>query len=125
MGDEDSVSGAEFGRWRADFQAYQTRLDTRLDKGFGDLNERLDTLNGRTRSLESGVAVLGSRVTKVETSGCGQLLQHQQVISAMAVTPDAKPIHRDPRAYAGAGIGTLIATVLYELIKHLVPGLGV
>ena len=37
------------------------RLEDRIADGFKQINERLDTLNGRTRKNESDIAVLNER----------------------------------------------------------------
>lgn len=48
---------------RDEFRDFRDELTKRLDQGFGDLNDRLDALNGRTRSNEMAIAVLRARET--------------------------------------------------------------
>ena len=40
------------------------RLYERVDRGFADLNDRLDELNGRTRTAEQKIAVIEDRGTR-------------------------------------------------------------
>jgi len=115
---EDLVTGAEFGRWRVDFQEFQRRLEERLDRGFEDMNERLDVLNGRTRTNSERIAVLDERTTVIATKGCARLDQHQ------ALLLDPTPVvvrrwHEHPATKAGAGglgLGAGIGAVI-EVVK--------
>jgi hypothetical protein len=43
---------------RDEFRDVMNALRDELRNGFGDLNDRLDELNGRTRTVETKVAVL-------------------------------------------------------------------
>jgi len=45
------------------------RLYERMDRGFTDLNERLDALNGRTRVAEQKIAVLEDRGVRSRDHG--------------------------------------------------------
>lgn len=46
---------------QADLNDLRDFLTERLDKGFGDVNKRLDELNGRTRKAESDIVRLQER----------------------------------------------------------------
>lgn len=49
------------------------RLYARMDAGFGQINDRLDVLNGRTRTAEQKIAVLDDRAGagKAAVTGAG------------------------------------------------------
>lgn len=47
------------------------RIYERMDRGFVDLNERLDALNGRTRVNETDIAVLKDRSSSGVAAACG------------------------------------------------------
>lgn len=93
---EDVVSGAEFGRFRNDFLAFQDRLQRQIDTGFGGVHGRLDELNGRTRRNSEAIAVIDTRIGNLETEegsvsavvtnirdhGCSQLENHTSVLQA-------------------------------------------
>lgn len=119
---DDVVTGGEFGRWRADFAAFQERLDERMDRGFGGLNSRLDDLNGRTRKNAEAIVALDGRIDAIATHGCGQLEAHRAVMEANG--PEGKPWHRDKRTWVGTGVGAGVIAVLYEIISTLHAYIG-
>ena len=53
---------------RDDLHDVRDVLSQRMDKGFDAITERLDTLNGRTRSNEQAIAVLQDRQGQVSKS---------------------------------------------------------
>jgi hypothetical protein len=125
VGEQDAVSAGEFGRWRSDFQAFQARLDERLDAGFGGMNDRLDDLNGRTRKNSEAISVLDERVNSIRVSGCAQLSAHRAVMDEvpLAVRKTWRDWHPAAKAGAGVGVGAgLIAVV--ELINRLLAHFG-
>ena len=123
---EEFVTGAEFGRFRADFQAFQNRLEERLDHGFGGMNTRLDALNGRTRGAEQNIAVIGRRLEAIESEdraieatvgqiqlhGCAQLAQHEAAVETLGWSKQKKA------AAAGGlvGLGALMWPAIQQLI---------
>lgn len=48
-------------------------LSARLERGFDDINTRLDVLNGRTRVVETDVAVLKSQDSRDPSARWGAL----------------------------------------------------
>lgn len=127
MAEQEYVTGNEFGRWRADFAAYQTReaahlelmerrilehIDARVD----GIDGRLDVLNGRTRTNSEAIVKLDGQVEAIAA--------HRQTLAALAAAPMAELIevtrprwHRDKRVMVGAGIGTTAMTVLWALTR--------
>ena len=103
-GPQDFVTGPEFGRFRADFQAFQDRIEQRIEHGFTGINARLDLLNGRTRSAEQTIAVVERRLMAIESEdgaieatieqiqqhGCGKLGTHEMVLRELGWTPQKK-----------------------------------
>lgn len=110
--DQEFVTAGEFGRWRQDFQAFQARLDDRLESGFGGLNTRLDDLNGRTRKQAEAIVALDVRVSEIASHGCGQLEAHRAAMDAVAETRGGS---RRPYVIGG-GIVAGIAAVA-EIVK--------
>ena len=113
MSDEFITSG-EFARWRSDFQAFQGRLDGRLDKGFDGLNDRLDDLNGRTGENAKAIIALDSRVENIRTSGCSQVKAHRNTLDRIA---SPEKWHQDKRVWVGGAGGASIVAALYEIAK--------
>jgi len=124
---DEFVSGAEFGRFRADFQAFQNRLEERLDHGFVGMNNRLDALNGRTRNSEQNIAVIERRLGAIEAEdsyiektvedikshGCAQLEKHEAVVETLGWSSRKKV------AAAGGlvGLGALIWPALQQIAQ--------
>jgi hypothetical protein len=133
MRDADMVTGAEFGRWRSDFAAFQERLETRLNEGFGGLNGRLDELNGRTRkNTEELVAVdtrldqlepIGTRVQAIQERGCAQLATHRQLLATDAgegLTLTPARWTKKKQALVGGGLvasGAALLPLLQEILR--------
>lgn len=117
---EDNVSGAEFGRWRQDFSAFQDRLESRLNDGFTGVHDRLDELNGRTRKNSEAVVALDMRVTAIQSTGCGQFQAHRAVLEATTdLDAPTRKWHQDKRII-GPAVGLGVPAALYggfELIK--------
>lgn len=121
---EDFVTGAEFGRWRADHQAFQARLDSRLDAGFGGINERLDTLNGRTRKNSEDIVVLDQKVLGIATRGCGKYQEHSEALESVVVKSGGfRDWHPVAKAGAGAGVFAVLATLM-EIVNRLLQHFG-
>jgi hypothetical protein len=126
---EDYITGSEFGRWRSDHQAFQARLDSRLDAGFDGINERLDTLNGRTRKNSEDLVVLDQKVLHIAARGCGKYGEHKDVIEAIAARDPsvARPGWQDwhPAAKIGAGAGGFaVLATLMEMVNRLLQHFG-
>lgn len=92
-------------------------LDTLADKmadGFGHVNQRLDTLNGRTRTAEASIAVLQDRTKDMVCATHSE--QFRQLTSAVERIdergPRARPV-RDVALTGGAG-GALV--ILADLV---------
>ena len=112
---DDFVTSGEFGRWRSDFQAFQERLDERLDRGFSGVNHRLDDLNGRTRKNSEAIVSLDQRIDSIRNGGCGQLRAHQKLLGTDA--PKAR--WRDRRVWFGGGVGAALIAAMYEMAKAI------
>ena len=112
MGD-DNVTGAEFGRWRSDFAAFQDRLESRLSMGFGQINARLDELNGRTRKNSEGLGVLDARVSSIQEQGCAQIHAHRELVTEASALAAPAPSRKRDAAMAGGGAGLF---VIFDLI---------
>jgi hypothetical protein len=126
---EDYITGAEFGRWRSDHQAFQARLDSRLDAGFDGINERLDTLNGRTRKNSEDLVVLDQKVLHIAARGCGKYAEHKDAIESLVTKEVAtRQGWQDwhPAVKAGAGVGGFTAlAALMEIFNRLLQHFGV
>jgi hypothetical protein len=125
---DDFITGAEFGRWRLDHQAFQARLDSRLDAGFDGINERLDTLNGRTRKNSEDIVALDQKVLHVATRGCAKYGEHKDAIEAIVakevVTSGGfKDWHPVAKVGAGAG-GFAIIAAMMEIINRMLQHFG-
>lgn len=127
MADEYVTSG-EFGRWRTDFAAYQTReadhlesmerrIVAHIDARVDGIDQRLDELNGRTRKNSEAIIALDSQVEAIATHGCGQLAVHRQTLAEME--DRRPPLHRDRRAYGSAGLGAAVVALLYAAASWL------
>lgn len=132
---DDYVTGAEFGRWRLDFNSFQDRLETHLrasdverQAGFTGVHERLDELNGRTRKNSEALVALDGQVANVQARGCGQIAEHQKTLLAIsqapAVTTEEPPWHKNKNTWLGMGGGATIAAILYELVRIGAKALG-
>lgn len=113
---DEFVTSGEFGRWRADFQAFQERLDERLDTGFSGLNHRLDDLNGRTRKNSEAIVALDSRVENIRQSGCSQVRSHRSTLDKLDAGGTAN-WHKDKRVWFGGAGGASLIMALYEVAK--------
>ncbi len=114
---DEFITGGEFGRWRQDFQSFQVRLDERLERGFGGLNDRLDDLNGRTRKNSEAIVALDSRVENIRTSGCQNLKSHQAALTKLAVPP--QQWHKDKRLWFGSAAGASAIAAIYEVAQAI------
>jgi hypothetical protein len=112
---DEFITGGEFGRWRQDFQSFQERLDERLDRGFGGLNNRLDELNGRTRKNSEAIVSLDTRVENIRTSGCQNLKAHQTTLAKIG--PPQQRWHSDKRLWFGSAAGASVIALLYEVAQ--------
>lgn len=66
MAADEVITAGEFGRFRADFQQFQTRLEQRLNDGFTGLHSRLDDIDARTRSNAERIVCLDVRLGRIE-----------------------------------------------------------
>ncbi|MCX6551184.1 MAG: hypothetical protein NTY02_09310 [Acidobacteria bacterium] len=128
---DDFVTGAEFGRFRADFSSYQTReaalleamegrIVTHIDARVDGIDDRLDILNGQTKKNSEAVAVHTEQILAIQVRGCGQLAAHRGTLESLRPDPDVpdlKPWHRDKRTWTGTGMGIAGVTVLYSLAR--------
>ena len=114
---EEYITSGEFGRWRGDFQAFQERLEERLNEGFHGINHRLDELNGRTRRNSESIVALDSRVENIRHSGCARLHYHEKALALGATPPTAR--WKDKRLWVGGGVGAAIITTIYEGVRAL------
>lgn len=114
------ITGAEFGRWRVDFQAFQDRLEDRLAEGFHGVHSRLDELNGRTRKNSESIVVLTKDVELLQTKGCAQLQAHRGLLDVLPETGlSSTPWARRRQLIIGGGLvtgGALIIPVIREVI---------
>jgi hypothetical protein len=106
---DDFVTGGEFSRWRSDFQAFQSRLDERLDSGFAGINDRLDRLNGRQRVSEEALA-------RIQAGGCGQLAQHRELLQRSSEVAGLTAKNKAVLAGGAAGITGVVVAVV-EVVK--------
>ncbi len=112
---DEFITGGEFGRWRQDFQGFQERLDERLDRGFGGLNNRLDELNGRTRKNSEAIVSLDSRAENIRTGGCSPVKTHQAALAKMTLPRERW--HKDRRLWFGSAAGASVIALLYEVAQ--------
>jgi hypothetical protein len=130
---DDFVTGAEFGRFRLDFSAYQGReaklleamegrivahIDTRCD----GLDERLDVLNGQTRKNTDSVVLHNEKIETIQRGGCGQLAAHRTLLEGQRGDSDggtSRTLFRDKRTYAGGGLALAGTAALYGIARLL------
>lgn len=135
MPTDDVVTGAEFGRWRSDFQAFQTRLDSQLLDGFRGVHSRLDELNGRTRHNSEAIIVASARLDRIEDEdnkieevvrsikddGCSQLANHAQILKATGGVPAESilPFNLTSRKVAVGGGLVGLGTILWPILREI------
>lgn len=131
MGD-DMITGAEFGRFRVDFSAWQDRLETRLSEGFAGVHNRLDELNGRTRKNTENLMVLDAKVARLEpiethvmeiqSKGCAQFEAHRALMSPAEIAEEERPKWpRRRQVAAGGGLvgaGVLLTKLVDIIYQH-------
>jgi hypothetical protein len=105
---DEMVTAGEFGRWRGDFQAFQARLDHQLGSGFDAINERLDALNGRTRTQAEAIVALDAKILHISSRGCARYDEHREAITQLAAPALSKKQQAGVAAGAGAGLVGLI-----------------
>jgi hypothetical protein len=110
------VSSEEFAHFRDDIKEMRRALEKQIEVGFGGINARLDSLNGRTRSAEQTIAVVERRlqaiesddrsieavVTDIKTHGCAQLETHETVLRELGWSPRRKAVVAGGLMGAGA-----------------------
>lgn len=137
---DDMITGAEFGRFRADFAAWQDRHERMTTEGFKGVHDRLDTLNGRVRTAETELALVVERagridtineaVTEIHDKGCAQYAAHRDVLEEIA--PDSvkpKILTKRNAAIGGVGLGAGLLTVpviqeIAKIVHDLLTAIG-
>lgn len=91
MPGDDVITGGEFGRFRADFNARMGEVSDRMgefsdrmDARFDPIDQKFADLDGRTRTQAEAIVALDTRVATIASRGCGKYEEHQQVIALLA-----------------------------------------
>lgn len=113
MPGDDVITGGEFGRFRADFNARMGEFSDRMDARFDAIDGKFADLNGRTRKQAEAIVALDTQIVQIAARGCGRYEEHQQAITLLA---ESGGLSRKKQAGIAAGSGAGLVGVI-EIIK--------
>lgn len=143
---EETITGAEFGRFRADLSARLDRQDRAIDEGFRGVHRRQDEANGRTtKNAEKLIKVeshldtiqaqvesinakaervepIAAEVSEIRKHGCAQLEHHAAAVAQIngGGATDPAQWDRKKKAMVGGGLiagGAALIPILQEIVR--------
>jgi hypothetical protein len=129
---DETISGAEFGRFRVDLSARLDRQDRAIDDGFEGVHKRQDDANGRTAKNSAAIIRVEEKIARLEpiehhvlaiqSHGCAVFEQHRAMMTPAEIIEEDRPKWpRRRQVIAGGGLvaaGAVVWPAIRE-VAHL------